>query len=404
MIIEPKTKFQHYQNILHITYNQLKSLQSKITNSIYFKLEDKMQQRILNYCKGFCFDWERLSKYIPKQIKLYKNKDNNYYEILKNVHEVIANEQNFNDLKKTIEDKFYEIKAKFNTPIKKELQIPLYSKHTMDIIKTDDKIIFTIDTNNFISAHVMKKFIISTKLSDYHKNILKDKELKNTYTLKLNQYDKIEVIGAFEVDINYPIPNPTEIIGLDIGLKKLIVSSDGEIIEQNKKIVDKVQKLTKNQANRQSLEAHLRKKMNDENFTLPDKNYKKKQSRLINYVKCDNRFRVKQFLNGREDNHIVMEDLKIGYSKTKSKLVNFLLRRMHIQGIKDDLLKYCKEKGIKTTLVNPAYTSQTCPKCGCVDKANRPNQETFKCINCGHEDNADHNASINIMNKYLVNL
>jgi putative transposase len=40
-----------------------------------------------------------------------------------------------------------------------------------------------------------------------------------------------------------------------------------------------------------------------------------------------------------------------------------------------------------------------CPICGCIEDENRKNQETFECIECGHKDNADHNASINIMNR-----
>ena len=40
-----------------------------------------------------------------------------------------------------------------------------------------------------------------------------------------------------------------------------------------------------------------------------------------------------------------------------------------------------------------------CPICGCIEDENRITQEKFKCIECGHEDNADHNASINIKNR-----
>lgn len=62
-----------------------------------------------------------------------------------------------------------------------------------------------------------------------------------------------------------------------------------------------------------------------------------------------------------------------------------------------NMIEYKAEReGIKVRYVDPAYTSQTCSKCGHVDKENRPTQAKFKCINCGLELNADHNASINI--------
>ena len=47
--------------------------------------------------------------------------------------------------------------------------------------------------------------------------------------------------------------------------------------------------------------------------------------------------------------------------------------------------------------VDPAYTSQTCSRCGHVGKANRPSQAVFACQACGWALNADHNAAINIL-------
>jgi putative transposase len=46
--------------------------------------------------------------------------------------------------------------------------------------------------------------------------------------------------------------------------------------------------------------------------------------------------------------------------------------------------------------VNPAHTSQRCSACGHTAKENRKNQAAFACVNCGHTDNADVNAAINI--------
>ena len=48
-------------------------------------------------------------------------------------------------------------------------------------------------------------------------------------------------------------------------------------------------------------------------------------------------------------------------------------------------------------LVDPAYTSQICPVCGCVDAENRKEQSVFLCRHCGHEDHADVNAAKNTL-------
>ncbi len=47
--------------------------------------------------------------------------------------------------------------------------------------------------------------------------------------------------------------------------------------------------------------------------------------------------------------------------------------------------------------VDPAYTSQTCSRCGHVHRDNRPSQAVFACGTCGFQANADHNAAINIL-------
>ena len=47
--------------------------------------------------------------------------------------------------------------------------------------------------------------------------------------------------------------------------------------------------------------------------------------------------------------------------------------------------------------VEPMHTSQTCPQCGTIDQANRRTQSRFECVYCGHEDNADINAALNIL-------
>lgn len=46
--------------------------------------------------------------------------------------------------------------------------------------------------------------------------------------------------------------------------------------------------------------------------------------------------------------------------------------------------------------INPAYTSQTCSKCGHVDPKNRGSQAVFRCQRCEYLINADVNAALNI--------
>ena len=61
----------------------------------------------------------------------------------------------------------------------------------------------------------------------------------------------------------------------------------------------------------------------------------------------------------------------------------------------------CEDNRISFRTVSPCYTSQTCSRCGHVDRGNRDG-EMFKCQKCGHTDNADINASQNILGRFLT--
>jgi IS605 OrfB family transposase len=58
--------------------------------------------------------------------------------------------------------------------------------------------------------------------------------------------------------------------------------------------------------------------------------------------------------------------------------------------------------GVPVCFVDPRNTSRECHVCGRIDKRNRPNQATFKCIGCGHEAHADTNAAANIRQRALA--
>jgi len=60
-------------------------------------------------------------------------------------------------------------------------------------------------------------------------------------------------------------------------------------------------------------------------------------------------------------------------------------------------LEQCLSYKSNVVKVAPHYTSQMCAQCGHVDKQNRKTQADFECTACGHRDNADVNAALNIL-------
>jgi IS605 OrfB family transposase len=61
----------------------------------------------------------------------------------------------------------------------------------------------------------------------------------------------------------------------------------------------------------------------------------------------------------------------------------------------------CEDNRVSFRSVSPYYTSQTCSCCGHVDRRNRDG-EVFQCQKCDHTDNADINASRNILSRFLT--
>ncbi|MFD8850588.1 RNA-guided endonuclease InsQ/TnpB family protein [Streptomyces sp. NPDC059604] len=55
--------------------------------------------------------------------------------------------------------------------------------------------------------------------------------------------------------------------------------------------------------------------------------------------------------------------------------------------------------GTAVTVVDPAYTSQTCNRCGHVDAKNRRTRDLFTCTRCDHATHADIGAAINIKSR-----
>ncbi len=59
------------------------------------------------------------------------------------------------------------------------------------------------------------------------------------------------------------------------------------------------------------------------------------------------------------------------------------------------LAQHCEELGVRIEEKSPYKTSQYCHVCHKWDRRNR-NGERFKCVNCGNEEYADFNASLNL--------
>lgn len=171
-------------------------------------------------------------------------------------------------------------------------------------------------------------------------------------------------------------------MGIDVGIVKPIVCSDGKQIGSGKYIKHKKIEFGKKRSRNQSKKEEISKKQS--NWTN-DLNHKLSRQ-LIDYC----------ISNGI--NVLSLEKLKGGHLANRK-------RRNYTWAFKDLLSKItykAQNSGIQVISVNPAYTSQTCSCCGLKEKSNRKNQSLYVC-SCGSKMNADVNAAKNILNLSFQN-
>lgn len=99
---------------------------------------------------------------------------------------------------------------------------------------------------------------------------------------------------------------------------------------------------------------------------------------------------------------LVFEALHIPQPKKaaiKGKFTRRRLSQWQRRLIRDAAESKAQEVGMLVAEVNPAYTSQTCSRCGLRGVRRR---HRFTCPSCGHEAHADVNAAVNIRNRYTV--
>jgi putative transposase len=215
---------------------------------------------------------------------------------------------------------------------------------------------------------------------------------------------------------DFPVRADSEvktIIGCDMGLGKLVYLSDGSVIDNPRFSTNKktrhLMKVRQRRVNRKQKRSKNRSKAQKRVNKLHNKIAKRRESHQWDAA---NRIVKKA-------DAIAVEDLNIsGMMKrcqpVKSETARFLsngqsAKRGLNRSIADaswyaltQKIEYLAAKsGKKLYRVNPKHTSQTCSKCGHIDKASR-NGEKFICTNCGHIDDANLQAARNVKQKAII--
>lgn len=206
-----------------------------------------------------------------------------------------------------------------------------------------------------------------------------------------------EANGKYYVSITCELPSinsnyiiPKNIVGIDLGIKKLITLSDGVEIENNKYIL-KYEKRIKRCSRELS-----RKNRGSKNY------YKCKQKLAILYSKLKNarKYYLHSITKKITDNYDIITAEKLSLRKMiQNKNLSKKLSDASFNEIIRQLQYKSKFKGKYFYQIDSFYpSSQTCSVCGNIDsKYKNLNERIYKCCKCQNELDRDLNASINIM-------
>ena len=179
-------------------------------------------------------------------------------------------------------------------------------------------------------------------------------------------------------------------IGLDFGLRNVFVSSNG-----NKYGVNLIDYMTKLDKRIQHIQSQCQKR----NFSLSrSKRYRKLIHKFRSTVDRSINETLNLIVEVEHPSILVVERLDFR-SPELSRRMNRLISNCGRAAVAAKLSSLEEQFGIEHIEVNPAYSSQTCNKCGYVDKRNRVNRDIFECRYCSHKDCADTNAAMNIVKR-----
>jgi len=206
--------------------------------------------------------------------------------------------------------------------------------------------------------------------------------------VKLMRSGKVYVSFIVE-NYEFPkLPNTGRAVGIDVGVEKLLVTSDGEYVPNLRpyeKALKKVRRLHKELS---------RKKFLSKNWFKAKMELARAYEHLAN-LRGDLYMKLGRYFAEHYD-VVVMEDISVKQLIGKSG--RRMRMRLHDVAFHElrSIVKYQMEKyGKGFILVDPRNSSKTCAKCGYVKDDLTLSDRVFECPRCGWRVDRDYNSALN---------
>ena len=293
---------------------------------------------------------------------------------------------------------YYETRERFKLPanlairardrVAKSYKVDRKKQHQFRQLSMDlDKRLFTLLRNKEYRASISTiygRVRVRLAIGDYQRELLKNPvgDAKLVY-----RRDSKEFYLHITVLMKVPEPSGSNPVGVDIGINKLLVASNGFSV--NGKPIE----------HRRRHFRELRRSLQLKRTSSAKRRLERlsgRERRWVNTVLHQvSRAFVNSLVVGRD--FVVMEKLDgIRENANHRKSYNATFHSWAFRKLQQMIEYKCLEKEIPVAHVEPEYTSQRCPRCGTVDKKNRRSQALFRCVSCGFQHNADYVASLNL--------
>jgi IS605 OrfB family transposase len=190
-----------------------------------------------------------------------------------------------------------------------------------------------------------------------------------------------------EVPEAAPNTDPTDFLGIDLGIVNIATTSDGEIMagrEINRvRVRERGLRAKLQKKNTPSAKRRLKKRRRKEARRARDINHKIAKHVVAEAERTGRGIALEDLTGIRERVRLRKPQRATHSSWSFAQLGSFIAYK-------------ARRAGVPVVYVDPAYTSRTCAQCGHIDKANRVSQAWFACRSCGVVAHADRNSSRNI--------
>lgn len=205
------------------------------------------------------------------------------------------------------------------------------------------------------------------------------------------------------IDVNItPDKTSDEVVGIDLGIKKTIYTSNGvskENINHTRKVIN-LEKRKKRLQRRVSRKYELNK---DERKYVKTNNIKRLEKeihlidRKLHNIREDYNHKITNEIIAQYPARIMLEDLKVS-NMMKNRYLARAIQEQQFYRIRQLLIeKAVNTLAIQVGIISARYpSSKKCSRCGAIKKNLKLSDRIYICDNCGLVIDRDFNASLNI--------